>query len=201
MAVDAMAYASNGHFAPRPRRQPIVPPAVMGMLIFVAMEVIFFTALLSAFTVIKAGSMVWSPPGDITLPVRATAFNTLVLVASGVLLYLAGRALRAGRTPSAKALTHWAVGLGAFFVAFQGWEWVRLIQYGMTMTSGIFGACFFLIIGTHAVHALAAIVAMLAYTVPFRSERLRPAAFQAMQIFWFFVVGIWPVLYGLVYLS
>jgi heme/copper-type cytochrome/quinol oxidase subunit 3 len=32
-------------------------------------------------------------------------------------------------------------------VLFQGYEWMRLIAYGMTMTSGLFGASFFLLLG------------------------------------------------------
>ena len=44
-----------------------------------------------------------------------------------------------------------------FFVVFQGFEWVRLIGEGLTMTSGTLGAFFYLIVGMHALHAFAAI--------------------------------------------
>ena len=32
-----------------------------------------------------------------------------------------------------------------------------------------------------------------------RRRRLNLGHLRAMQVFWYFVVGIWPVLYGLVY--
>lgn len=202
MAVDVHANYSDMYVDPPRRREPLVPSPVLGMLIFVATEVMFFTALLSAFLIIKAGSPNWAPPGDVTLPVTATALNTGVLFASGVLLYLAGRALtRAKDWERATTLTGWATILGACFVCFQGMEWVKLIHYGMTMSSGVFGACFYLLIGSHAVHALAGVVGLLQQCLRLRTEHLVIASFQAMQIFWFFVVGVWPILYVLVYLS
>ena len=39
-------------------RTPLVPSAVMGMLIFVLTELMFFAGLLSAYTIVRTGSMV-----------------------------------------------------------------------------------------------------------------------------------------------
>ena len=182
------------------RRAPLLDDSVCGMLIFVATEVMFFTALISAFVIIKAGVEPWSPPVGVRLPVVATAANTVLLCLSGVFLHQAGRRFAAeGPTPRVGTLLGGAALLGACFVLFQGFEWVRLVAYGMTMTSGIFGACFFLLIGTHGLHAAAAATAMAhLYTRLLRHE-LRLDHLRAMQVLWYFVVGIWPVLYGLVY--
>lgn len=202
MSVDLMMESEEFYFEPRPRRQPLVPASILGMLIFVVSEVMFFIALLSAFMVIKAGSPNWAPPSGATLPIYTTGFNTLVLFTSGVLLLLAGHTLSQKTDwPRAKMLTGWAALLGAFFVGFQGIEWVRLLYYGMTMTSGVFGACFYLLIGCHALHAVVAIIAMIGQFRRFEPERLAPASFYSMSLFWFFVVGVWPVLYIVVYLS
>ncbi len=170
------------------------------MLIFVATEVMFFTALISAFVIIKAGVEPWAPPVGVRLPVVATASNSLLLFLSGVFLYQAGRRFTIeGATPWVRTLLGAAALLGTCFVFFQGFEWIRLIAYGMTMTSGIFGACFFLLIGTHGLHAAAAAMAMVYLYRRLKRSELRPDQLQAMQVFWYFVVGIWPVLYGLVY--
>jgi heme/copper-type cytochrome/quinol oxidase subunit 3 len=202
MSFDMMTDSEAFHFESRPRREPLIPSAIMGMLVFVISEVMFFSALISAFLVIKAGSPNWAPPAGITLPIAATAFNTAILFTSGIFLHVAGRVLSQEEDwPRAKTLTGWAAFFGAFFVAFQGIEWVRLIYYGLTMTSGVFGACFYLIIGCHALHAVAAIIAMVGQFRRFEPERLAPVSFYSMSIFWFFVVGVWPVLYILVYLS
>ncbi len=182
------------------RRAPVLDDSVFGMLIFVATEVMFFTALISAFVIIKAGVEPWTPPVGVRLPVVATASNTALLFLSGVFLHQAGRWFATeGHTQWVRTLLGGAALLGACFVLFQGVEWMRLITYGMTMTSGIFGACFFLLIGTHALHAAAAAVAMAYFYLRLTRNELRPDHLRAMQVSWYFVVGIWPVLYGLVY--
>ena len=52
----------------------------------------YFCALISSHTVIRSHVFGdWTPPMDIRLPIAATMFNTLVLIASGVLVYFAAR--------------------------------------------------------------------------------------------------------------
>jgi cytochrome c oxidase subunit III len=186
--------------AGRRRREAPLADSVFGMLIFVSTEVMFFVALISAFIVIKAGVEPWSPPPGVRLPVIATAGNTALLLLSGVLLYQAGRGFAAeGRAARVQSLFRGAALLGTFFVLLQGYEWIRLINHGMTMTSGIFSACFFLLIGTHGLHAAAAALALTYLSIRLKRNALKLDQLQAMQVFWYFVVGIWPVLYGLVY--
>lgn len=173
-----------------------IPSPVLGMLVFVVSELMFFMALVSTLLVIKATTNVFAPPESVRLPVITTGFNTLVLLTSGILLYLAGRNFGSERS---KSLFTLSIVTGAFFVAVQGYEWVHLIKFGLTMTSGIFGACFFLIIGIHALHALGAIIALIACYRLYSRGSLQKDYLTAMQIFWGFVVVIWPLLYGLIY--
>ena len=44
--------------------------------------------------------------------------------------------------------------LGAFFVVFQGAEWLALIGQGLTLTSSALGSFFYLIVGSHGLHAV-----------------------------------------------
>jgi cytochrome c oxidase subunit III len=70
---------------------------------------------------------------------------------------------------------------------------MRLIAYGMTMTSGIFEACFFLSISMHGFHAAAADLTMVSVYIRLTRHTLILDRVRAMQVFWYFVVGIWPV--------
>ena len=101
----------------------------------------------------------WPPPGQPRLPVGRTAINTAALLASGVLLWLANRYLPRARK-TAQHYLEAAIFLGGSFVCLQGVEWVRLIREGLTLTSSSHGSFFYLIVGTHALHAVAAIVAL-----------------------------------------
>ena len=180
-----------------PRR---VPNAVLGTMIFVAAEVMFFAALISAHTIARSTALggVWPPPSQPRLPVERTAFNTTLLLLSGVLLWLSNRNLDLA-PPRARRYLEGAIALGIGFVSLQGVEWVGLLREGLTLRSSAMGAFFYLIVGAHALHAVAAITALAWVYVWMRRERQMPAAFAATQVFWYFVVLVWPVIYLRVY--
>ena len=182
------------------RREPVVPNGVLGMLIFVATEVMFFSGLISAFVIGKSNAFGgWPPPGQPRLPIEETALNTAALLASGVMLFFANRAFQKD-SPLTKRLLGLAIGLGGVFVLFQGAEWVALIGEGLTITSGQLGGYFYLLVGTHALHVVAGFLILL-YTYRKLSEHeLDRFTFWPAQIFWYFVVGVWPILYWQVYL-
>lgn len=199
MALADAAVLSPAMTAPQPRR-PVVPSAVLGTLIFVVAEVMFFVGMISAFTISRSGAPAgtWPVPGQPTLPKDATLYNTIALLTSGVLL-LVGQVLHARKQGAAKwvVLASWL--LGAAFVGLQGREWAQLLSGGLTMTSSRLGAFFYLIVGMHGVHAIGALVALgLAVVQAFRGA-LQGGLFFGAQVFWYFVVLMWPVIYARVY--
>lgn len=181
-------------------RKPLLANCVLGTIIFIVTEVMFFTALVSAYLVIKAGMGAWAPPESVTLPIAATAFNTLILLSSGVLLFIAGRKY-SGAQDREKIISLYltAALMGAFFVSLQGYEWVKLLSFGMTMQNSIFGSCFYLLIGAHGLHVLSAVVVVGVFFRRLKAGTLTVDQFKALRIYWYFVVAVWPILYGLVY--
>lgn len=173
----------------------------MGMLLFVFTEVMLFSGMISAHTIVKSRSagQMWPPFGQPRLPLEETALNTAALLASGLVLMFAHYAFRKEPRRALAPLAA-AVLLGTFFVAFQGREWVALLGEGLTLTSSTYGAFFYLIVGTHGLHAVAAIAALAWAWWRLRGDRLTAAQFGAVQIFWYFVVLVWPFLYLRVYL-
>jgi cytochrome c oxidase subunit 3 len=170
------------------------------MLIFVISESMLFAGLISGFVILKSSAMVWPPLDQPRLPLEATAFNTAVLLASGALLFIAHKAFHRGDRESMRKPMIGALGLGAFFVAFQGYEWAQLLSQGLTLTSSSLGSFFYLIVGMHALHAIAAISLLGRATLHLRRGYLTPSLFGSAEVFWFFVVGLWPILYAIVYL-
>jgi heme/copper-type cytochrome/quinol oxidase subunit 3 len=65
----------------------------MALAVFV--EVMLFAGFISAFVIVRGATPpgLWPPPHQPRLPLATTAFNTALLLASGVLLYLSHRAL------------------------------------------------------------------------------------------------------------
>jgi len=182
-------------------RRGLVENASFGMALFVFTEVMLFAGFISAFVIVHSGSRTaWPPPGQPRLPAAQTALNTVALLASGVCLHRAGRKFRG---PHPRAAASWmgsALALAAFFVIFQGIEWLALLRQGMTLTSSQLGSFFYVIVGAHAIHAVAAIVALAVSWALLQAGRLTRSQLSAVQLFWYFVVLVWPFLYWKVYL-
>jgi cytochrome c oxidase subunit 3 len=173
----------------------------MGMLLFVFTEVMIFSGLISAHTIVKsrAAGQMWPPFGQPRLPVEETALNTAALLVSGLALVFAHFAYK--KRPS-RALVPLAIAvlLGTFFVVAQGREWAALLGEGLTMTSSSYGGFFYLIVGTHALHAIAAIACLAWAWFRLKADRLTSSELGSVEVFWYFVVLVWPVLYLRVYL-
>jgi len=92
------------------------------------------------------------------------------------------------------------MGLGALFVLLQGREWALLIAQGLTLQSSALGSFFYLIVGAHALHAICALGVLVYAWRRLQHGWLPPSVMGAAEVFWYFVVGIWPVIYWRVYL-
>ena len=185
---------------PAARRRQLAPNGVIGMIIFVFAEIMLFAGFISAHTIVKSGALGgWPPPGQPRLPIEQTAINTAALVASGIVLFFAHR--RFAKDPaSARVPMAIAMALGGFFVAFQGLEWVALLREGLTVTSSTHGAFFYVIVGVHGAHAVAALLGVLYCFVRLVRRELVMPQLMTAEIFWYFVVAVWPILYWRVYL-
>lgn len=175
----------------------------LALLFFMGAETMFFAALVSALFALRLGMAVWPPPLQPRLPVAVTAVNTVVLLYSSVSMVAALRALRRGHRARFLKLLATTAALGAVFLMVQGYEWIRLIGFGLTLASGVYGATFYTLIGFHGLHVAGALVWLLVMTAlaarrHFADGRIVPV--QACAMYWHFVVGLWPVLFIAVYL-
>ena len=203
--VETVAPASAfGEGPPPSSSAPVISNARLGLMMFIGAEVMFFAGLIGAFLVLRLSSDVWPPPSQPRLPVWITGFNTLVLLFSAFTMHRAVLAARAhDRVRLAGWLLHTAV-LGTVFLCIQGYEWVRLIGFGLTMRSGLYGSTFYALIGLHGLHVLGALVWLGVVWKLARQGRYGSGGssigVELCSMYWMFVVGLWPVLYGLVYL-
>lgn len=179
--------------------RPLVPNAVLGMVLCLVTEVMLFTGLIAAYLVVRSKFTNWPPMGQEQLPIVVTVVNTFILLFSGLTMILAVRHLRAGKSPT--ALLWMTCIAGSTFLVIQGYEWAKIINYGVTIGSSLYGATFYTLIGVHALHVIIAVIALFcvclrskAYTVESHDGLL------AMRLYWLFVVSVWPVLFVLVYL-
>jgi heme/copper-type cytochrome/quinol oxidase subunit 3 len=183
--------------------QPLVSNARLALLMLIAAETMFFSGLIGAFIVFRVASQAWPPQFQPRLPVGVTAVNTFILLLSGLAARLALRAARAGKSALLVKWLSIAVALGTVFLCVQGYEWLRLIGYGLKLSSGVYGATFYTLIGCHGVHVLGAVFWLLVVLSQARRGRFSEHNYAGVQLcgmYWTFVVALWPILYGLVYL-
>jgi heme/copper-type cytochrome/quinol oxidase subunit 3 len=175
----------------------------LGVLLFIGSEVMLFAGLLAVYTAFRFGNLTW-PSAQLYLPVKVTWVNTFFLLFS---CYTMRRAVSAGRknrqSPLVTYLTVTAL-LGALFLSIQGYEWIQLIRDGFTITTGVYGATFYLLIGCHALHVLGAVIWLLVVVRLARRGRFPSHRFVGVEVcawYWYFVGGLWVLLFGLVYLN
>jgi len=197
----------------RPRRdsfdsdgasEPFISSGKIAILMLIASEAMLFSGLIGPYLVFKGEAPFWPPPALPRLPIFVTWINTLVLLSSAVTMFLGVRAVRQNRQ---RLLRRWlgiTLILGATFLAIQGSEWVRLIEHGLKLSSGTYGATFYTLIGLHGAHVTAAViwlacVAIFAMRGRYGAKNAQPVELCAM--YWYFVCAIWPVLFVLVYLT
>ncbi len=189
-------------------QDPVIANGVLGMLFFIASEIMMFGGLIAGFLVNRADNLgAWPPAWQPRLPVIETAFNTFLLLLSGVVMFMAVKEVNRDdssfdrKKANRYLLISTLMGLG--FVLLQGREWIQLIDFGMTTTSSLFGAFFYIIVGAHGIHALSGII--YHFYISSRVMQSNDQAYMAQRltsasVFWYFVVGLWPILYTLVYL-
>jgi heme/copper-type cytochrome/quinol oxidase subunit 3 len=203
--ANAQRAAFGGGKPPSPPRPnaPVASNAWLAVLMFLGAEAMFFAGLIGAYIVFRVGSPVWPPPFQPRLPIAVTGVNTVILVASAFTMRWALRAIGAGNCDRVVRLLELTALLGGVFLAIQGFEWIRLIHFGLTLSSSVYGGLFYTIIGFHGLHVAGALVWLLiVFALARRGHftRERHVGLQTCAMYWTFVVALWPVLYGIVYL-
>ncbi len=177
---------------------------VLGMLLFIVSEIMFFAGLFAAYFNVRALAVEW-PPADI----EGFGVNPIIVIATGCLITSsffaqAGvRAIRRGdRTVFLRAFAI-AMGLGVTFLALEFTDWTILYSEGITMGSGTFGTTYFTMTGFHFAHVVGGVV-MLS-VVLYRGFLGQFSAqhhdmVEATDLYWHFVDIVWVVLVITLYL-
>ncbi len=205
-ATEPKRPAFGGGEPPAPPVRPNVPlgsNASVAVLVFLGAEAMFFAGLIGAYIVFRVGAPIWPPLFQPRLPIGVTGVNTFILLASAATMRLSMKAVRVNDRKKLIRFLAYTATLGGIFLVIQGWEWLRLIHYGLTLSSSVYGGLFYTLIGFHGLHVLGALIWLLivvALAKQGRFSKERHVGLQTCGMYWTFVVGLWPVLYGLVYL-
>lgn len=187
------------------RSQRLFPEEkIVGLFIFLIFDAMILAGMTGAFVLTRvATDAIWPPAGQPWFPPAGVAISTVLLLASGVPVFLAARAWEK-QEARIRPLLLGAIVLAGSFLLLQVVLWISLVGQGASLRASPHGDLFCLIVATHAIHAVAAVVGMATVWVrigPLRDGDRGPwgsldsSSFQAARILWYFTVGAWPVLY------
>ena len=197
----------------------------LGMWVFLASEVMFFTGLIGSYIVLRFGAPgAWAPPG-VVLNVPLTAFNTFLLICSSVSMVKAYAAIADGDQKGLRLWFALTILGGAMFVGVQVYEYFHLVHTGFTpsgiregselaekvaagvipaASSGLYGSTFYIMTGFHGFHVSAGVVSMLYLyfkkVLPGKYSKLDYRGVEVVGLYWHFVDLVWIILFTIVYL-
>lgn len=190
--VQALAAPAHGE------RQGI-DTALVGMLLFIASEIMFFAGLFGAYFNIRAEHTVW-PPQGFELDLGLAAVLTVTLVSSSFTMQYAVSCIRKGdRTGMVRAMTVTVI-LGVVFLCGQLYDYASL---GFGISSGVYGTLFFTMTGFHGAHVLGGVIGMsvvLLRGINGQFSARHHTAVEAVSIYWHFVDVVWIGLFSTLYL-
>jgi len=185
---------------PRERMRPEMSGPVLGMVLFVASEAMFFAAFFGGYFTIRANAPGWPPAGVPHLKIDIASILTVVLVASSVAVQFSLRATRAGKRRPALWWLGGTIALGVLFLGLQLYDYSQL---GFGLKDGVFGTLFYVMTGIHMAHVVGGVAFLaLVFSQGVRG-RLSPThhdPLAAGAIYWDFVDVVWLCLFTTFYL-
>ena len=177
---------------------------VLGMILFIASEVMFFAGLFAAYFNLRANAPVWPPVGNLEFDLRGhmllPAILTLMLITSSVTCQLGIWAIRKGdRTGLMRAFTITIV-LGILFLCGQIYDYTTL---GFGINDGPFGSTFYTLTGFHGAHVFAGVLMLgviLYRGAAGQFSGRHHDAVEATSLYWHFVDVVWICLFTLLYI-
>ena len=179
-----------------------IPNGKLGMWVFLASEVMFFTGLIGAYVVLRMGHPAW-PGAEGHLSVPLGTLNTLILICSSTTIVMA---LSASGDRALGAVRGWLLAtilLGSLFLVIKGVEYHAKLSHHILPSTNLFWSCYFTLTGFHALHVIGGILFnlwVLTYTATPSRWSTHGHRLEWAGLYWHFVDIVWIFLFPLLYL-
>ena len=182
------------------RPQPRLDASLTALLVILASETIFFGTLILAYLFMRSGQTNWPFANASLSELLLPGLNTLVLVISAVTAWRASRFIQQNDRAGLQSGLTITLLLGLLFVVGQVTEFTHS---GLQISDAGFGGVYFALIGFHAVHVLAGVVALALILLrvhlgDFDAEH--HSVVTAGAWFWYYVTAVWLVLFLVLFL-
>jgi heme/copper-type cytochrome/quinol oxidase subunit 3 len=167
-------------------------------MLFLASETLLFAALFGSYFALAAANEEW-PPEGVELDVLRAAVFTAVFALSAVTMWLSVRSARDGRESEAN---RWLAVTALLGLVFAVNTFVELATAEFGLTTDAYGSIYFLTVGIHWLHVVAAlaIVALAVVVTTGRGRAPLGDTRAAAGYFWYFTVAVSVAVLVVVYL-
>ncbi len=196
------ADVAHEHHGPPPiHYSSRVSPAVLGMFLFIASEIMLFGSFFTAYFFVRVvnHAHAW-PPHGFERPWFVALVNTCILVTSSFTMHWADTSIKRGNRAGLQAGLVLTVLLGLTFLTTQIIEYHRL---GFNTGDTAFAATFFGLTGLHGAHVAVGLTILTVMMVRAFRGHFSPEEHHGVEIggiYWHFVDVMWIVVYVTVYL-
>lgn len=184
---------------PEPLAATSASPLAVGVVVWLASEVMFFAGLFAAYFVLRSENDPW-PPAGTHLDVAQAALSTVLLLTSSFTMHLA---VRAAERDDHRRVGRWlavTLTLGALFLVNLGLEWWSL---DFQLDTDAYGTIYYLITGFHGLHVLGGLVLMLSVAGLVLGRGSRAPIGPSVAVtgyYWHFVDAVWIAVFLTLYL-
>ena len=187
---------------PISHREAGMPTPLVGMLLFIASEVMFFGGLFASYFNARAVHIgPWGPPARAPeleiLP--GPLLITIVLLASSFTMQFGVWAIRRGDQRAMRSWTLVTLLLGLTFLIGQIYDYSTL---GFGISDGAFGTVFYTLTGFHGAHVFGGTVGLtilVARASQGQFTQRNHVAVEAISFYWHFVDVVWIALFSTLY--
>jgi cytochrome c oxidase subunit III len=172
-----------------PRETQRVPLLVVGIVLFIASEAMFFSGLFGTYYTLRLKATPWAPSDINVDAIRLIA--TAILLSSSATMQMASHRVKQGDVPSMRRWIALSFLMGAAFLGFEMHEWLTA---PFTIATDSYGSIFYTLTGFHGLHVLAGLTIMLvvlgrAAAGAYGAER--HAGVEVLAYYWHFVDVVW----------
>jgi cytochrome c oxidase subunit I len=200
-ASDGGAHAGDAHEDPHIGATGL-DHRKLGIWIFIGSECLFFGTLISTYMVYRGRSLEGPYPHDI-LNVPLITVSTFILLMSSLTMVLGVASIQDRDVRGARRWLLATAALGCLFLAGQVFEFRHFVNEGLGLTTNLFAATFYVMVGFHGAHVTVGVIWLSTLWYLLTRSRLgaRDEALVDMAgLYWHFVDVVWIAIFTLVYL-
>ena len=181
--------------------------AKLGIWLFLSSEVMLFGSLFASYVLLRIGAApgAW-PIGSTYLNIPTGTFNTVVLILSGLTMFLSWAALKENNFKRHKIFLGLTILLALTFLLVKIFiEYAAKFEHHHFPNENTYLAIYFTMTGLHGLHVLGGIVILLYLFGPGAGMwKTDPQRFtnriEVFGLYWYFVDLVWMFLFPILYL-